>query len=110
METISDLLDGEFPLNQFLAPDLVMLEMAERGTPVLDGGEIALRAIGHAFAYRDRRQKKRQFRRLWIVRINAAARQQGADIAADRADTEDADPHGPTPARRVAFVSVRAIH
>lgn len=27
------------------------------------------------FAYRDRRQKKRQFRRLWIVRINAAARQ-----------------------------------
>ena len=28
-----------------------------------------------AFAYRDRRQKKRQFRRLWIIRINAAARQ-----------------------------------
>ena len=26
------------------------------------------------YAYRDRRQKKRQFRRLWIVRINAAAR------------------------------------
>ena len=29
------------------------------------------------FAYRDRRQKKRQFRRLWIVRINAAARLNG---------------------------------
>ena len=29
---------------------------------------------GWAYAYRDRRQKKRQFRRLWIVRINAAAR------------------------------------
>lgn len=29
------------------------------------------------YAYRDRRQKKRQFRRLWIVRINAAARQFG---------------------------------
>ena len=28
-------------------------------------------------AYRDRRQKKRQFRRLWIIRINAAARQNG---------------------------------
>ena len=28
-----------------------------------------------AFAYRDRRAKKREFRRLWIVRINAAARQ-----------------------------------
>jgi len=26
------------------------------------------------FAYRDRRQRKRQFRRLWIARINAAAR------------------------------------
>ncbi len=30
-----------------------------------------------AFAYRDRRQKKRQFRRLWIQRIGAAARQNG---------------------------------
>ncbi len=29
------------------------------------------------YAYRDRRQKKRQFRRLWIVRINAAARENG---------------------------------
>jgi large subunit ribosomal protein L20 len=27
------------------------------------------------YAYRDRRQRKRQFRALWIVRINAAARQ-----------------------------------
>ncbi len=30
-----------------------------------------------AYAYRDRKAKKRVFRRLWIVRINAAARQQG---------------------------------
>jgi len=29
------------------------------------------------YAYRDRRQKKRQFRRLWIVRINAGARANG---------------------------------
>ncbi|UCF68064.1 MAG: 50S ribosomal protein L20 [Acidobacteriota bacterium] len=29
------------------------------------------------FAYRDRRQKKRQFRRLWIVRVGAAAREHG---------------------------------
>ena len=29
------------------------------------------------YAYRDRKQKKRQFRALWIVRINAAARQLG---------------------------------
>src|ERR687883_1988876 len=30
-----------------------------------------------AFAFRDRRQKKRQFRRLWIIRINAACRMRG---------------------------------
>jgi len=30
-----------------------------------------------AYAYRDRRVRKRDFRRLWITRINAAARQEG---------------------------------
>ena len=29
------------------------------------------------YAYRDRRQRKRDFRKLWITRINAAARQNG---------------------------------
>ncbi|GGK11770.1 50S ribosomal protein L20 [Caldalkalibacillus thermarum] len=29
------------------------------------------------YAYRDRRQRKRDFRKLWITRINAAARQHG---------------------------------
>jgi len=29
------------------------------------------------YAYRDRRNKKREFRRLWIARINAACREQG---------------------------------
>ena len=29
------------------------------------------------YAYRDRRQRKRQFRQLWIARINAGARQNG---------------------------------
>ena len=29
------------------------------------------------YAYRDRRQRKRQFRRLWIIRINAACRLNG---------------------------------
>ncbi len=33
------------------------------------------KALQHA--YRDRRKKKREFRSLWIVRINAAARQNG---------------------------------
>lgn len=48
------------------------------------------------YAYRDRRQRRRDLRRLWITRINAAARQQGmpysrfihglkeADVALDR--------------------------
>jgi len=30
-----------------------------------------------AYAYRDRKNKKRTFRRLWIIRINAAARANG---------------------------------
>ena len=30
-----------------------------------------------SYAYRDRRQRKRQLRQLWIARINAAARQHG---------------------------------
>jgi large subunit ribosomal protein L20 len=29
------------------------------------------------YAYRDRRNRKREFRRLWIIRINAAARREG---------------------------------
>lgn len=39
----------------------------------------AKRALMHAlvYAYRDRRVKKRDFRRLWIARINAACRQEG---------------------------------
>lgn len=32
---------------------------------------------GLTYAYRDRKQRKRQFRALWIVRINAAARENG---------------------------------
>ena len=32
---------------------------------------------GFTYAYRDRRNKKRSFRALWILRINAAARQNG---------------------------------
>ena len=33
------------------------------------------------YAYRDRRQKKRDFRSLWIVRINAAANQAGTSYS-----------------------------
>ena len=61
------------------------------------------------YAYRDRRNKKREFRRLWIVRINAACRVNGlsysrfmnglkkANIALDRkvlSDIAITDPKG----------------
>jgi len=60
-------------------------------------------------AYRDRKKRKGDFRRLWIIRINAAARENGlsysklimgmkkADIAVDRkilADMAVSDPKG----------------
>ena len=40
---------------------------------------VAKQAVTKAgqYAYRDRRQRKRQFRALWIARINAAARELG---------------------------------
>ncbi|WP_131669340.1 50S ribosomal protein L20 [Psychrobacter pygoscelis] len=40
---------------------------------------VAVQAVTKAgqYAYRDRRNKKRSFRRLWIARINAGARQNG---------------------------------
>ncbi len=37
--------------------------------------EAVLKAL--RYQYRDRRQRKRDFRRLWIIRINAAAREHG---------------------------------
>lgn len=61
------------------------------------------------YSYRDRRQRKREFRKLWITRINAAARQHGmsysrfmhglseANIELDRkmlADMAVRDPEG----------------
>ena len=74
-----------------------------------------------AYAYRDRRLKKRSFRRLWIARINAAARSNGtrygelvhlfkqAEIGLDRkvlADIAVHDPAGFT--RLVEFARARA--
>lgn len=39
------------------------------------------REKGLTYAYRDRRNKKREFRKLWIQRINAAARQYGMNYS-----------------------------
>jgi large subunit ribosomal protein L20 len=64
---------------------------------------------GLTYAYRDRKRRKRDFRSLWIIRINAAARQEGlsysqfvagckkAEIELDRkvlADMAVSDPAG----------------
>ena len=46
-----------------------------RGNLLRSAKETVLRA--GAFAYRDRRVRKREFRKLWIIRINAAARERG---------------------------------
>ena len=71
----------------------------------------ATEAVDHAlvYAYRDRRARKREFRRLWIARINAAIRPHGlsysrfmnglkrANIVLDRkvlSDLAIADPMG----------------
>ena len=46
-----------------------------RGNLLRTVKETVVRA--EAFAFRDRRVRKRDFRRLWIVRINAAVRERG---------------------------------
>ena len=53
----------------------------------------AREALLHAMAYatRDRKQRKRQFRELWIVRINAAARENGITYGRLMAGLKKAD-------------------
>ncbi|NLJ25049.1 MAG: 50S ribosomal protein L20 [Firmicutes bacterium] len=46
-----------------------------RGTLYRPANEQVMKSL--AYAYRDRRQRKRDFRKLWISRINAAARTNG---------------------------------
>ena len=44
-----------------------------------------------AYAYRDRRRRKRDFRRLWITRINAAAREHGLSYSRLMSGLKSAD-------------------
>ena len=55
--------------------------------------KVAKQAVTKAgqYAYRDRRQRKRQFRSLWIVRINAAAREHGLSYSRFIAGLKEAD-------------------
>jgi large subunit ribosomal protein L20 len=75
---------------------------------------------GH-FAYRDRKVRKRDFRRLWIMRINAAARLHGlsysrfisglklADVALDRKVLADLAIHDPEAFSRIAAVAKASL-
>jgi large subunit ribosomal protein L20 len=73
------------------------------------------------YAYRDRRNKKRDFRRLWIIRINAAARREGmsysqlihglseAGVEVNRKMLADIAVHDPETFRRFADQAREAI-
>ena len=72
------------------------------------------------YAYRDRRNKKRDFRRLWIIRINAAARREGmsysqlihglseAGVEVNRKMLADVAVHDPEAFRRFAELAREA--
>ena len=74
-----------------------------------------------AFAFRDRRAKKRQFRRLWIIRINAACRMRGlrysefihglqlAMIALDRKSLSEVAIHDPATFDKLVEIARQAI-
>ncbi len=76
---------------------------------------------GWRYAYRDRKNKKRDFRRLWIVRINAAARLHdmsystfinglhAAGIEVDRKNLADLAVHEPTAFAAIAELARKAF-
>ena len=73
------------------------------------------------YAYRDRRARKRDFRRLWIIRINAAARREGlsysqlmhglkqADVEVNRKMLADVAVRDPDTFRRFAERAKQAL-
>ncbi len=75
----------------------------------------------HVYAYRDRRRRKRDFRRLWITRINAASRQNGmsyskfmyglkqADVQLDRKILADLAMNEPEAFEAVAQVARQSL-
>lgn len=77
---------------------------------------------GWKFAYRDRKARKQDFRQLWIVRINAAARLHGlsysrfmaglkrANIILDRKALADVAVHDPEAFAKVASLAKDHLH
>jgi large subunit ribosomal protein L20 len=88
-----------------------------RGKLLRTAKETLIRA--EAYAYRDRRVKKREFRRLWIIRVNAACSERGlrysvfihglkkANIELDRRTLSEMAIHDPA-AFDVVFEEVKA--
>jgi large subunit ribosomal protein L20 len=84
---------------------------------------LANEAVMHAerYAYRDRRTRKRDFRKLWIQRINAAARAEGlsysrfiaglrkADVEVDRKMLADLAVHDQQAFRNLVAVAKSAL-
>jgi large subunit ribosomal protein L20 len=76
---------------------------------------------GMAYSYRDRKVKKRDFRRLWIVRINAACQEEGvtysqfmnglkrANIGLDRKALSDLAINSPSAFKKLAVLSKEAV-
>ncbi len=84
---------------------------------------IATEAVdrGLAYAYRDRKARKREFRRLWIARINAAVRAEGmtystfinglkkAQVELDRKVLADIALHDPEAFSQIVSVARQAL-
>ena len=76
---------------------------------------------GMTYAYRDRKQRKREFRNLWIVRINAACREagisysrfikglNGAQVSINRKMLADLAVHSPETFRQLVKVAQEKI-
>ena len=60
-----------------------------RGRLIRTAKESVMRAL--KYAYRDRRTRKREFRKLWIIRINAAVRAYGLSYSAFMKKLKDAN-------------------
>jgi large subunit ribosomal protein L20 len=91
----------------------------DRSTSYKRAKEALLKA--DSYAYRDRRNRKRDFRRLWVTRINAAARREGltysqfmhgmrlAEIELDRKVLADIAVNDPDTFRRFAERAREAV-
>ena len=66
------------PVTQRRHKKILKLTKGQRGSKhrlFKRGNEAMMKSL--VYAYRDRRNRKREFRRLWIARINAASRENG---------------------------------